>query len=285
MKPTVNGGLDFSSAYDVGIGAWDKFAAKWLYTEFVNGTDVSAALEDIIADGYASGLRFVSDREARSISTGNPFGAVWDNGADAAATLEETMAVREIALRNFGTRSLKDGQAVSDLNNIIVPIYLYHRYQVAAAAKIVGGLSFSYGVKGDALPGALPVAAQEQRRALAVLLETLDPAALDLSDSVINQLTPPLGRFGSFARSDETFDGNTGPVFDVLAAADISGSITINALLDPSRAARLVSFKRRNVNALGLKEVLDALDIATSTKAETLRQQAIADVLLSLIHI
>ncbi|HXI86116.1 MAG TPA: zinc-dependent metalloprotease, partial [Parvularculaceae bacterium] len=157
VRVTADGELDFSHAYAVGMGAWDKVMVKWLYSEFPSGTDEKAALGKIVEDAYASGLRFVDDNEARDVSTANPFGAVWDNGADPVAALDATMRVRAVALKNFGERSLKAGEPISDLKAIVTPIYLYHRYEVDAAAKSVGGYDFRYAVKGDPAAAGAPV--------------------------------------------------------------------------------------------------------------------------------
>jgi Met-zincin/Domain of unknown function (DUF5117) len=268
--------LDFSNAYAVGIGDWDKLAATWLYAEFPDGVDETTELKNILRKGYGSGLRFVGDREGRSVGTAHPYGSVWDNGEDAAAALEETLRVRRIALDNFGPRTIKAGQPMAQLRNVIVPIYLYHRYQVNAAAKLVGGFDFNYSLKGDGFPTGRPVSDADQRRALAVILETLDPAALDLSDVVINRLTPSLGGFGALSGGGEQFDGNTGPVFDLLAAADTSAGITFTALLNPSRAARLADYKSRNADALGLDEMLQAIEQKAFASTAPGRRQAIA---------
>lgn len=275
IRPRGNGTLDFSNAYGVGVGAWDIFATKWLYSEFVEGTDEQDALDALVKEAYEEqGLRFVADSEGRSVATANPYGTVWDNGEDAARALRETLRVREIALANFGTRSLKEGQPVSDLNAVIVPIYLYHRYQTAAAAKLVGGLGFSYPVKGQGAQTATPVPASAQRRALGALMETLEPSALDVPDAVLNQLTPQIdGGFGG----GEVFDGRTGPVFDLLSAADVAADLTLSALLHPERAARLVEFHRRDEAALGLEDVLDAIEKVSFDPAEAGREQAISE--------
>ncbi len=273
---TEDGSIDFSAAYDQKIGAWDKLAATWLYAEFAADADDSIELDKILRQGYGSGLRFVGDREARSFGTGHPFASVWDNGEDAVAALEETLRVRRVALDNFGARSLKHGQPIADLNKIIVPIYLYHRYQIGAAAKFVGGYEFNYGLKGDGLPAARVVPPDEQRRALTALLRTLDPASLDLPDALLNRLTPQLGTFGPLSGGGETFDGGAGPVFDLIGAADTSAGITIRALLHPTRAARLIEQHRRNQAALSLMEVLGAIETSVFAPPSTQRYQRIA---------
>ncbi len=266
-----DGALDFSNAYAVGMGDWDKVAATWLYAEFADGVDETAALEGILQDGYGRGLRYIADREGRSVGTAHPYASVWDNGADAATSLTDTLRVRRIALDNFGERSIKDDQPMAMLRNVIVPIYLYHRYQVNAASKLVGGFDFNYGHKGDGSTTGRPVADADQRRALAALIATLDPAMLDISDDIINRLTPAAGGGGG-----ELFDGHTGQLFDLLSAADTSADITFTALLHPSRAARLVDYKSRNASVLGFDDVLMAVEQKTFTNADTERRRAIS---------
>lgn len=245
------GNLDFSQTYGVGIGAWDKHAATLLYGELTK-----AERDAKIAEAKAKGLLYVADSQARSIGTGHPKGAVWDNGSDAAESLNNVMAVRRIALARFGPASLREGQPLSDLNKVIVPIYLYHRYQTAAAAKSIGGLTFDYELAGDNAAPSMILPADKQRAALKAVLQTLKPAELDMSDNVLAYLTPALVSY-SIADSDrELFKRTASPAFDVAAAADTAAGLTFDALLDPRRAARLVEFKRRNTSNLGFEDVL-----------------------------
>ena len=278
VQVAEDGSLDFSEAYGVGIGAWDIHSAKWLYTEFPEGTDEDDALDAIAEEAFEQGLRFVGDREARSVGTAHPHGAVWDNGGDPVEALREALDVRLIALSGFGARALDDGQPLADLHKVIVPVYLYHRYQVAAAAKLVGGVDYAYDVKGGPAGPARPVPAADQRAALNALMVTLDPAELDLPDDLLNQMTPELGSFTPFIGSEETFDSKADPLFDVLAAADTAADITISALLHPARAARLVEFRRRDAAMPGFEEVLTTVIEAVFQPALTDRQQTIAEV-------
>ena len=63
----------------------------------------------------------------------------------------------------------------------------------------------------------------------------------------------------SIADSDRELLRRTAyPAFDVTAAADTAADLTFDVLLDPRRAARLIEFKRRSDNNLGLMDVLQA---------------------------
>ncbi|ABI77479.1 conserved hypothetical protein [Hyphomonas neptunium ATCC 15444] len=278
VRPASGGGLDFRNAYATGLGAWDVFTVKWLYGQFPEGGDNLPALNALVDEAYGAGLRFVSDDHARSKDTGHPFGAVWDNGADPIATLDEVMEVRRIALANFGPGALAQGRPMSELNAVIVPIYLYHRYQVEAAAKSLGGLNFRYQVRGEGEAPAVPVAPTEQRRALQALVKTLKPAALDLSDAALNYLTPGDVGYAGGGTIEELFPNRTGPVFDLAASAEIAAGLTLSAVLDPARANRLVAYAQRSPEALTLKDVIGTLEAAVFVEEKSPRLAALGQI-------
>ncbi|WP_249138071.1 zinc-dependent metalloprotease [Phenylobacterium montanum] len=248
--------LDFSDAYRVGIGAWDRFAIRWLYDEAAPGANQDAELAAIVRDGYAHGLKFVSDPDARPTASANPAGALWDDGPDSVAELSHVLAVRRIALDRFGLKNLPAGQPVADLKRIIVPIYLFHRYQVDAVAKKVGGVDFNYPVQGDTGPVSTVVPGSEQRRALAALLATVDPQVLDLPAPLINLLSAgePIDRDKAF--DVEVFGSSQTPVFDLATAAEAAADITWGDLLNPSRLNRVADQGGRDPGQLGLAELL-----------------------------
>lgn len=278
VLPKADGGLDFSKAYGVGLGAWDVFTVKWLYTQFAEGVDEDAALEEMVSEAHGAGLRFVADQHGRSVGAAHPYGSVWDNGADAIAALDETMRVRQIALADFGLDRLAEGRATSDLNAVIVPIYLYHRYQVAAAAKSIGGLEFGYAVNGDGGAPARLVSPDAQRRALDALLRTLSPEALDLPDDLLNLLTPGDVGYAGLAPPVETFDNRTGPVFDLASAADTAAELTLSAIFHPARIERLLAYEMRLDDALTVSELVERTSDVVFASPETERQQALAQV-------
>lgn len=267
----IDGELDLSNVYGVGIGEWDKVTTNWLYGDH-NETERDAILDA----AYASGLSYVADSDGRGPGTGHPDGSVWDNGADAVDTLRDVMAVRQYALERFGPGNLPDGWNQSDLSAAIVPIYLYHRYQTAAAAKSIGGMRFDYGPNGEAMPGEI-VDPAVQRRAMRAVLATLDPAALDIPDSVLERLTPRLQTF-SFADSDrELFRRTAYPAFDVTAAADTAADLSLSVLLHPQRLARMVEFHRRDPANPGLDELMAATRTTVMRFPKEGRTAAIAD--------
>ena len=250
----TNGQMDFSNTYGVGVGEWDKFAAIWLYGDLSD-----EEREAVVQSALDRDLDYVADRDARSIGTAHPRGNIWDNGADPVKALNEVMAVRRLALDNFGADRIQEGQPIYDLNKVIVPIYLYHRYQTVAAAKYIGGMSFNYGLNGDGQDAAEIVTPAQQRRALIAVLKTLDPKELDIKDETLDLLTPSLTSY-SIADSDrELFRRTAYPAFDVTAAADTAADLTFDVLLNPQRAARLIEFKRRDARNLGLMDVLQTM--------------------------
>lgn len=263
----VDGKLDFSDAYKVGLGDWDRFAIRWLYSEVPAGVAGAVVLETIVRDGYAHGLRYVRDEDSRPTGSANPYGALWDDGPDSVEALAHMMAVRGIALARFGPTNLPAGAPLSDLRRVIVPIYLFHRYEIGAVAKSIGGVDFNYAVRGDGAVAPRMVDGAHQRRALAALLGTLDPAVLDLPDSLIDQLST--GRDGSADRQYDTelFGDNQTPVFDIAAAAQAATDITLDNLLEPSRLARIADQGARISGALELNELLKrTIEVVTAEK-------------------
>jgi hypothetical protein len=269
----VDGRLDFSDAYKVGLGDWDRFAIRWLYSEVPDGPAGTAALEAIVRDGYAHGLRYVRDEDARPTGSANPYGALWDDGPDPVAALAHALAVRNIALSTFGPPNVPAGAPLSDLRRVIVPVYLFHRYQVDAVAKTIGGVDFNYGVRGDGAPTPRPADGAAQRRALGALLGTLDPAVLDLPDGLINQLST--GRDGTtdHGYEIELFSDPATPVFDIAAAARAAADITLGDLLEPSRLERVADQGARDPAALGLAELLTRTLDAVFADAPVSRRQ------------
>jgi hypothetical protein len=253
-----DGSLDLSDAYDDKIGSWDKRTVLYAYQDFPDGADADAARLEILDETIATGFKYVSDNDSRSAATAHPDGNLWDNGEDAVAELEHLLRVREIALNNFSERNIRIGRPLATIEEVLVPIYLLHRYQVEAVAKLIGGQQFKYNLRGDGQPTPLPVSVQRQQQAIDALIATLDPAMLELPDELVAMISP---RPPNDPKSRETFSGASGTVFDAKSPAASSVAMTLAVLLEPTRAARLA-----NAGAPGLDAVTGALLNATWKK-------------------
>ncbi len=258
--PLVNispeGNLDFSSAYAVGVGEWDVWAARYAYSQLPPGADEHAALREMLDEAVHRKLLFLTDEDARPSGAANPRAVLWDNGPDPVAGLLHALEVRRVALSRFGEHNIQPGQPLALLQEVLVPLYFHHRYQLDGALKVVGGVDYTYAVRGDGQPGQKPVEAGRQREALKTILEVLDLDRLDLPEAVIALLLP---RPAEYRPHPELFQGYTAPVFDPLAAAAAMADMAVEGLLQPERAARLVDLHRRDPQLPGLEDVLGAL--------------------------
>jgi hypothetical protein len=258
--PTItldaDGVPDLSSAYATGIGAWDKVSIAWGYQDFAKQTDEHAALNKILSDAFSSGLRYLTDQDARPPGSSSSQAHLWDSGANPVDELNRIMQVRAAALKRFGENNIREGAPLATIEDPLVPIYLLHRYQVEAASKLIGGMDYTFALRGDGEAATQIVAAAEQRRALAAVLATVKPQALALPESLL-KIIPP--RPPDYERGREHFKIHTSPAFDALAPAEAAAEQSLQFLFDAQRTARLVEFHARNSENPALTEVFDAV--------------------------
>ena len=255
------GEVVLSDAYDVGIGDWDKRAVIWGYQDFPDEVSDAAGRAEIIAETLASGLSFVADEHARIGSRGSagpahPKGSLWDNGADPVAELNRMMQLRAAVLNDFSERAIQSGRPMASLEDVLVPAFLMHRYQVQAAATVLGGQSFTYAMRGDGQVPNERVAATDQRAALSAMLATLEPSVLNIPERITSLIPPRPPQSGA---SRELFPRHTGYVFDPMAAASTAALITLDQLTDHKRAARLNNQHRVDASLPSFGEVLTIL--------------------------
>jgi hypothetical protein len=256
----ASGKPDLSHAYAVGIGAWDKAAIRYGYSQFAPGTDENAALNKILRQDEADGLRFITDADSRPLGSAHPYGHLWDNGGSAPDELTRILGVRKAALARFGEDAIRPGQPMAQLEDTLVPLYLLHRYQTEAAAKWIGGLNYRYAVRGDGGMVTEPIAPEDQRKALQAVLATLNPETLTLPESLLRVLPP---RPPGYPRTRESFGAHTGLTFDAEGPVEVSADLTASLLFDPSRASRLVEYHARDPKQLSLDEMIGAVLAAT----------------------
>jgi hypothetical protein len=254
---------DISHAYPVGIGIWDKVAIDYGYRQFAPRTDDHAALDKILADSEKTGLIYITDEDARPFGSAQPHAHLWDNGADPADELNRIIPIRAAALARFGENAIKPGAPLAQLEDTLVPLYLFTRYQTEAAIKEIGGLDYRYSLRGDGQPLPEIEAPEEQKKALSAVLKTLSPDFLTLPEPLLKLLPP---RPPGLERTRESFASHTGLTFDPIAAAESSADLTLQVLFDPQRASRLVEYHARNPLEPSLGDIIQ--QTLTTNRAE-----------------
>jgi len=260
VKLGANGVPDLSESYAVGIGAWDKIAIAYGYQDFAPGADVPRQLDAILRKATSDGFLFISDADSRPEGGAHPYSHLWDSGTNAPDELNRLLDVRAAALKRFGANNIRQHAPMSSLEDVLVPLYLMHRYETEAASKVLGGLFYTYALRGDGQKITERIPGAEQRKALDALLRTIQPATLTLPESVL-ALMPP--RAIGYPRTHEDFRNRTGLTFDPVGAAEAAAGITIGLILHPQRAARLVQYHSEDSSLPGLGEVIDRLLNAT----------------------
>lgn len=256
-----DGEIDLSDAYTTDIGEWDKFVIAYGYSD-INSTDEMPKLKQLVAQAKAKGLLYMADPDSRSPSSGNNNAHLWDNGANPTEELTRVLQVRAKALANFGINSIPFGTPLSEIEETLVPIYNFHRFQVEATAKLIGGVEYTYELKGDetssknGVQAVQSVSADQQQKALTGVLETLDARLLTLSTDII-KLIPPKA-FG-YSRNRESFTSKTGITFDPITAAEASATNSLTLLLDAERLARIQQQSAMDNNINDVSDLLAQL--------------------------
>lgn len=272
-----DGKLDFSEAYDTGIGEWDKVTVAYAYSNFPGGTDEKIALKQILAQAEKQGLRYISDQDARAMGGAHAYAHLWDSGSDAASELDRLLEVRRVAMDQFGPENIRQMEPYSLLEDVFVPLYFLHRYQAEAVTKVIGGMDYTYAVRGDGTTPWKFVPREEQEKALGSLLETLKASQLAIPERIL-QWFPP--RAMGYPATRESFKGRTGVAFDALAAAETASEMSLSLLLHPQRASRLIQQQSLDPKQLGLSEIVDELIAATLfSKAQNTYHSGVQEVI------
>ncbi|MBZ5858849.1 zinc-dependent metalloprotease [Flavihumibacter profundi] len=232
----ASGEIDLKQAYDNKIGEWDKAAIAWGYQDFPAGTNEQAVLGTILKGAESRGLQFISDRDARSPGGAHPQAHLWDNGPDAVAELKSVMKVRAKALADFGEKNIRPGTPMAMQEDVLVPVYLFHRYQLEAVTKIIGGMNYSYALRGDGQLVTRMVSKEAQLKALDAIIQCIDPSVLALP-AKITEAIPPRPAGYEFTR--ELFFKRTGLTFDALSPAETAADLPLSFLFNPQRLSRM----------------------------------------------
>lgn len=249
-----NGKVDFGDAYDLKIGEWDKWAITYGYGQPAANQSEEEFLEKTLQATYAAGYEFITDSDSRNPSGVHPRSHLWDNGASASKEMKRLLDLRQQRMKTFGLNAIKAGEPQAILEEVFVPLYLMHRYQLEATSKLVGGMDYTYKVKGDNQTAHHWIEAKSQKEALDALLLSISTAQLEIPASILALIPPrPYG----YGKNRETFPSRTGPVFDPIAPAENIVDATFTFLFESGRANRIYLQQLQDKSLPGLETVLE----------------------------
>jgi hypothetical protein len=250
-----DGTLDLRDAYRKGPGAWDSLAINLGYHWYPDAASEKQGLAQLMKDGITRNVRFINDQYANA-NTPNPFVTRWEEGATAFDGVNRTRAVRRILIDKFDERAIQPGEPLALLNMRFTHAYLHHRYSLEGLAKYVGGMDFSFALRGDGQVPTQVIPAADQRRALALALDAIQPSELTVPERVQRLIPPPPPGFNG----DQVWaEGYAGPTFDPVTLGGGLANEVIGYLLDRERSARVVLFASRDANQITLDEVITTI--------------------------
>ena len=248
----ADGTMDVSQAYETGIGPWDKVAIQFGYSHFAPGTDETVTLTRILDEAWTADLRYMTNQDL----DGHGRVDQWNNGTDVAAELTRLLKIRRSALTRFGDAAIQAGRPMALIEDVLVPVYLHHRYAVDSAVTVLGGQDYTYAVRGDGRAPTRWMPAEAQQRALDALMSALRLGELTLAPRLLGQIPP---RPPGFGRTRELFPRTTGSIFDPISPAIVATDMVVSGLLTGERAARLVAQKALDPSLPGLGDVIERL--------------------------
>ena len=247
-----DGTPDLRDAYRDGPGACDSVAIAYGYRWYPDAAAEREGNAAVIADMFKRGLRWVGDQHAGADGS-MPQVTRWVEGPTMFDAVERTSKVRRVLMDRFDERAIAPGEPMHLLNMRFAHVYLHHRYSLEGLVKTIGGMDFRYALRGDGQVPTLVLPAAEQRRALTMVLDALQPSELTVPAHVSALIPPsPPGLGGDFT----WIPSGAGTAFDPVTLAGGLATEVIGGLLDRARAGRLVLFNAQDASQLGLDEVL-----------------------------
>jgi hypothetical protein len=266
-----DGRPDLRDAYRTGPGAWDSLAIRFGYRWYPNEAAERAGNAAVIKEMIDRNVRFINDTYAGANGS-IPDVTRWVEGATMFDAVERTSRVRRLLMDNFDERAIQPGEPMHLLNMRFAHVYLHHRYSLEGLVKYVGGMDFRFAMRGDGQVPTTVIPSSQQRRALGMALDALNPAELAVPARISAMIPPaPPGMGGDMT----WIPGNAGTAFDPITLAGGLATEVMGYLLDRERVARLVIFKAQDPGALGFDEVLDTLMARTWRSSASTRYPAI----------
>ncbi len=249
-----NGTLDVSHAWATGTGGYDTLAIRFAYTQYPNDAAERAGRDSLVHQAIAGGARFLTDRDASAGVI--PEVTRWLNGNDAVKELARQSAVRDVLISKFNETVIRPGDPMWEINERFVPVYLHHRYAIEAATKAIGGMEYTFALRGDGQTPATVIAPAKQRAALHELIAAIQPKELAVPERIVKMIPPsPYGYSGGWGFATTP----AGIVYDPLAVARSLASNVAEGILQPDRIERVFSFHARDAASPSADEVIGEL--------------------------
>lgn len=239
----VDGELDLSESFEYGIGIYDKFMVRYAYTEFEEQEE-AAGLNNIIAE--------MRDQNVIYVPSSDPRWTWYDDRNTPTEYLRETMAARDIMMRQYGLENIREGEAVGSLRDMrFWMAYLHHRWAIESGQKYIGGMYQSFMNRGESVTPTEIVPVQMQREVLELLMQAIAPENLAVRNDLLELLTVHPG--------SNMEDMSSSDAFNQLEVARILASLVIEPLLAADKASQLVALAHRDPDTLSLPELIDVL--------------------------
>lgn len=258
-----DGSADMSDAYMQGVGSYDRFAIEWGYSagsRLPSGPDDSqerARLEAIVQKALHQGIFWGNFDDPRWNA--------YDDGPDPVTWLRQVLPVRDALLRNYSARMLQPGEPASRLSARFALVYLFHRYALSSALRVVGGAKIPPSIVGD---GQKPLEVWDpaaQREALRLALQALKPEGLEIPPAVWRSLV----QYENDRPSPESYRSSAGYVFSPYDGARSIAETVFDGLIDAQRMERLNSIHHFEPSSPSGAEVISALVQNTFTAAKS----------------
>lgn len=227
----------------IDIGPYDRWAIEWNYT-FDDPAAVAARADE---PGHA----FMAEDGAFSP---DPQAKTWDLGKDSLDHAEATMAFVHHARGRFLDEGLEDGDSWEKARRLYGMLLGKQAGALSEAAHWIGGAHITRHGKGGAGDPVVPVDPDQQRRALAFLIDNaFCSEAFGLDPAVLRKL-------GSDNWYDDGYaDDHAWPVHERVLGVQASA---LSMLLNPTRLGRIMDNALRSdgdVEPLTVAEVLQAV--------------------------
>ncbi len=250
----ANNTIDLSQAYAPMAGAWDSLAIRYGYTWYPNAEAEAAGLQRIVQEMIRRNVRFIADQHAGADGS-IPTATRWVEGATMVDAVNRTMAVRRVAMQAFDERAIQPGEPMYLLSMRFLHVYLHHRYSLEGLIKTVGGMDFRYTMRGDGQVPTTVIPVAEQRAALTMALDAVQPAQLEVPERVLAMI-PPVPPGG-----DGTYDWlpRAGTTVDQVELGGGLATEVIEGLMDRERMNRVALFFARDRQQMNVHELMETI--------------------------